>query len=450
MQSPTALGHLLLSYQLRSDSDLHTFGFPWRPWSAPQSIADGPSIRKYIEESAEEYGIDRKIQFHHRVTAANWSSDEQQWTLEIDSDDGPKTYTARLVVFSTGYYSYEEPLKATIPGIDNFKGRTVHPQFWPEDLDYTGKKIVVIGSGATAITLVPALAKKASKVTMLQRSPTYIISQPAVDGFGRLAQMLLPKWLAFKLVRWKFLVVPFLFYQFCRAYPRAARRFLKQRAVRQLPKNVPHDPNFRPCYNPWEQRLCACPDGDFFKALRDGTADVVTDKIKTVTATGIETESGKTLDTDIIVTATGLKMQVVGGVPITIDSKPLVPADKFVWRSMMLQDVPNAALVVGYSNASWTLGSDSTALQVSRLLKYMDAHGMAYAIPRVPEGQKMESSPIINLSSTYIEKARGLLPRAGDTGPWKPRLNYLADQWQASYGSVTTDIEFIKSNKKEN
>jgi cation diffusion facilitator CzcD-associated flavoprotein CzcO len=195
--------------------------------------------------------------------------------------------------------------------------------------------------------------------------------------------------------------------------------------------------------------LCASPDGDFFKALRDGTADVVTDKIKTVTATGIETESGKTLDTDIIVTATGLKMQLVGGAPITIDSTPLVLADKFVWRGMMLQDVPNAVVVVGYANASWTLGSDSTALQVSRLLKYMDKHGMAYAIPRVPEGQKMEPSPMINLSSTYIEKARALLPRAGDTGPWKPRLNYLTDQWQASHGSVTTDIEFTKSNKKD-
>jgi cation diffusion facilitator CzcD-associated flavoprotein CzcO len=353
-------------------------------------------------------------------------------------------------VFSTGYYNYKEPLEATIPGIDNFKGRTVHPQFWPEDLDYSGKKIVVIGSGATAITLVPALAKKASKVTMLQRSPTYIISRPAVDGLGRLAHMLLPKWLAFKLVRWKFLFVPFLFYQFCRAYPNAARWWLKRRAERQLPKNVPHDPNFRPCYNPWEQRLCASPDGDFFKALRDQTADVVTDKIESVTATGIDTESGKTLDADIIVTATGLKMQVAGGATVTIDSKPLVLADKFVWRGMMLQDIPNAALVVGYSNASWTLGSDSTAVQVSRLLKYMDKHGMAYAIPRVPAGQKMESSPMINLSSTYIEKARALLPRAGDTGPWKPRFNYITDQWQASHGPVTTDIEFTMANTKGN
>ncbi|KIM97582.1 hypothetical protein OIDMADRAFT_130179 [Oidiodendron maius Zn] len=409
---------------LRSDSDLHTFGFPWRPWSSPKSIADGQSICKYIQESAAEYGIDKRVRYRHHVTSANWSSAEQQWSLA-------------------------EALQTMIPGLENFKGVTVHPQFWPEDLDYTGKKMVVIGSGATAITIIPVLARKAAMVTMLQRSPSYIISQPAVDPFGELMRKLLPKWLAFKLVRWKFLLVPFLFYQFCRVYPGAARWILKRRAERELPKNIPHDPNFRPCYNPWEQRLCASPDGDFFQALREGHADVVTDKIKTVTATGIETESGRTLDADIIVTATGLKLQLLGGATITIDSKPLELSDKYVWKGQMLQDVPNAVLVVGYTNASWTLGSDSTSLQVSRLLKYMDRHGMAYATARVPEGQKMASVPIINLSSTYVEKARTMLPRAGDTGPWKPRVNYIMDRWEAAHGSVTTDIEFTKAVKKD-
>ena len=433
----------------RSDSDLHTFGFPWRPWSAPKSIADGPSIRRYIEESATEYGIDKRIMFHHCLTSGNWSSDEQQWSFAIDSDDGAKTFTARFVIFSTGYYSYKEPLQTTIPGLENFKGVTIHPQFWPEDLDYTGKKMVVVGSGATAITIVPVLAQKAAMVTMLQRSPTYIVSQPAVDSFGNLVHKLLPKRLAFKLVRWKFLLLPFLFFQFCRVYPGAARWILKRDAERQLPKNVPHDPNFRPCYNPWEQRLCMSPDGDFFQALREGHADVMTDKIKTVTATGIETDSGRTLDADIIVTATGLKVQLLGGAAITIDSKPLEVSEKYVWKGQMLQDVPNAVLVVGYTNASWTLGSDSTALQVSRLLKYMDQHGMAYATARVPDGSRMKSQPILNLNSTYIEKAKSILPRAGDTGPWRPRVNYILDRWQAAHGSVTTDIEFTKAIKKD-
>jgi cation diffusion facilitator CzcD-associated flavoprotein CzcO len=439
----------LLTSQFRSDSDLHTFGFPWRPWTDPRSIADGASIRNYIEESAKQYGIDRNTLFHHRVTAAAWSSGEQQWSLVVDTDAGQKTLTARFVVFSTGYYSYTEPLETTIAGIEDFKGQTVHPQFWPEDLDCTGKKIVVIGSGATSVTLLPALAQKASKVTMLQRSPSYVLSQPSVDPLGKVMRRLLPSWLAIKIVRSKFLIIPFLFYQFCLAYPNAARWALRRRAQRELPKNIPHDPNFCPSYNPWEQRLCVTPDGDFYAALRAGTADVVTDKIKTITATGIETVSGKTLDADIIVTATGLKLQFLGGAAITVDSKPLNLADKYVWKGHMIQDVPNAVFVMGYMNASWTLGSDSTALQVSRLLKYMDKNGMGSATARVPEGPKMHSQPVINLSSTYIERAKSALPLAGDKGPWKPRLNYLTDQWEASYGSVTTDIDFVKASKKD-
>lgn len=440
---------ILLTGCFRSDSDLHTFGFPWRPWSAPQSIADGPSIKKYIEESAREYGIDKRILFHHRLVEANWSSEDQHWSFVIDTESGSKTITARFVIFSTGYYNYEEPLEAKIPGIENFKGETVHPQFWPEDLDYTGKKMIVIGSGATAITLVPVLAQKAAKVTMLQRSASYVMSLPTVDPLGSIARKVLPRWLAFKLVRWKFLLLPFIFFQFCAAFPGAARWILKRRAQAQLPKHIAHDPNFKPCYNPWEQRLCVCPDGDFFKALRNGNADVITDTIKTVTATGIETESGRTLDADIIVTATGLRLRLLGGAAITVDSKPLNLADKYVWKGQMLQDVPNAVLVVGYTNASWTLGSDSTALQASRLLKHMDDNGMASATARVPEGRTMSPQPLLNLSSTYIAKAKSMLPIAGDTGPWKPRVNYITDQWQATYGSVTTDIEFTKAKKKD-
>jgi cation diffusion facilitator CzcD-associated flavoprotein CzcO len=383
------------------------------------------------------------------LTAADWSSDDQQWNCTVETDVGTRTVSARFIVFSTGYYNYKQPMEATIPGIENFKGKTIHPQFWPEDLDYTGKKMVIIGSGATAVTILPILAKKAKHVTMLQRSPSYILSQPAVDPFASIVRKLLPSWLAFRIVRWKFLILPFLFYQFCRAYPGAARWMLRRRTKEQLPSSIPLDPNFKPCYNPWEQRLCVCPDGDFYQALREGHADVVTDKIKTVTATGIKTESGKALDADIIVTATGLRLQLLGGAAVTVDSKLVDLPQKYVWRGQMVQDVPNAVLVVGYTNASWTLGSDSTAIQVSRLLKYMDQNGMAYATARVPEGSSMKSQPIINLSSTYVERAKSMLPRAGDTGPWKPRVNYITELWEASYGSVTADVEFTKAKKKD-
>jgi cation diffusion facilitator CzcD-associated flavoprotein CzcO len=383
------------------------------------------------------------------LTTADWSSDEQQWNIDVETDAGAKRLSARFVIFSTGYYDYHKPLEASIPGIEDFKGQTIHPQFWPEDLDYSGKKIVIIGSGATAVTIFPILAEKAEMVTILQRSPTYILTQPAVDPFAQIVRKILPSWLAFKLVRWKFLIIPFLFYQFCRAYPNAGRWIIKRRAKKQLPEHISHDPNFQPRYNPWEQRLCVCPDGDFYKALHGGHADIVTDKIKTVTATGIQTESGKTLDADIIVTATGLKMQILGGIKVSTDGKPISVSDKFVWKGQMLQDVPNAVIVVGYVNASWTLGSDSTAISVTRLLKHMDQHGMASATPRIPEDSKMKATPIINLNSTYVEKAKSVLPSAGNVGPWKPRVNYIMELWEASHGSVTDDIEFAKADKKD-
>lgn len=402
-----------------------------------------------MEDSAAEFGIDRRVLFDHRLTAADWSSAEEQWNLRVESQGTTKSFSARFVIFSTGYYDYHEPLQAKIPGIENFKGTIVHPQFWPEKLDYTGKKMVIIGSGATAVTILPVLAEKAAKVTMLQRSPGYVISQPAVDPFSTVVRWLLPRWAAFKVIRWKFLMLPFLFYQFCRAYPRAGRRILQRLAKRQLPKDMPIKPHFDPKYNPWEQRLCACPDGDYYKAFSGGRAEIVTDTIKTVTATGVETTSGQVLDADIIVTATGLKMQLLGGLTVTTDSIPVKLHEKFVWRGQMMQDVPNAVFVVGYANASWTLGSDSTAISVTRILKYMDQHGMAAATPRVPEGSNMKPQPVIHLTSTYVEKAKGRLPQAGDVGPWKPRVNYILELWEASHGSITTDMEFTKSMKKD-
>jgi len=435
---------------IRSDSDLHTFGFLWRPWSKANSIADGESVRNYIRESAEKYGIDRKIQFHHRLVAADWSSKQQNWTLAVEAGGEKKLYTARFIILSTGYYDYDEPLNATIPGINKFQGQVIHPQFWPEDLDYAGKNVVIIGSGATAITLLPNLAEKATKVTMLQRSPSYIMALPAVDPAGDFMRKWLPTWMAHTLVRWKFLVLPFLFFKFCRAFPNAGRKVIQANTERHLPPSMPHDPNFKPAYNPWEQRLCICPDGDFFKALQNGNSDIVTDTIKTVTASGIETASGKTIDTDIIVTATGLKMQLAGGSSISVDRKPIDVSTKFMWKGVMLQDMPNAAFVIGYTNASWTLGADATAQTVCRLLKHMDSHNASSAVPRVPSGQKLKPTPVLNLTSTYIEKAKGQFPKAGDVGPWQPRANYFVDYWTSNYGNVTTDLEFGKALEKAN
>ena len=431
---------------IRSDSDLHTFGFPWRPWAEPKAIADGAAIKNYVQESAEIYGIDKKIQFHHKLLAADWSSKEQRWSLTVDAAGLETIFTARFVILSTGYYDYNEPLKASIPGLDNFTGQVIHPQFWPTDLDYTGKKLVVIGSGATAITLMPNLADKAGSVTMLQRSPTYVMALPAVDPTGSWFKKWLPNRLAFKIVRWKFLILPFLFFKFCRAFPNAARKIIRRRTEPLLPKGMSYDPNFTPRYNPWEQRLCICPDGDFFKALKKGNANVVTDNIKTVTETGILTDNGTTLDADIIITATGLKMQMAGGAALSIDGIPLKIADKYLWQGMMLQEVPNLAFVIGYTNASWTLGADTTALHVCRLLKYMDSKKIAAATPQVSEREGLKVEPVLNLNSTYIEKAKGQLPKAGDRAPWKGRNNYLMDHWVASHGVLVRELELTKAN----
>ncbi|TVY84703.1 FAD-containing monooxygenase EthA [Lachnellula suecica] len=433
---------------IRSDSDLHTFGFAWRPWLEDKAIADGASIRNYVQESAEIYGIDKKIEFHHKVQSANWSTDDQNWQLSVESNGEEKAYRARFVLFSTGYYDYDEPLKATIPGIDNFKGKTIHPQFWPEDLDYTNKKIVVIGSGATAITLVPVLAKTAKSVTMLQRSPTYIMPLPSVDPTGHALKKILPPWLSSRIVRYKFLIIPFLFFKWCRAFPQAARKVIGKRTKDVLPKGMPLDPNFNPSYNPWEQRLCVCPDADFFDSLKSGKSDIVTDTIEQVTETGIKTKGGKVIDADIIITATGLKMQLAGGAAISINEKPVDLSSKMVWKSTLLQDIPNVAIIIGYTNASWTLGADTAAFLVCRLLKYLQKNKLSSVAPKLSDKEGVKEQSMLNLNSTYIEKAKGTLPRAGDRGPWLPRSNYFTDMWRVAYGNLTKGLEFTSSPKK--
>ena len=425
----------------RCDSDLYTFAFPWRPWSQEKHIADGDSIRKYILESAAMYGIDRKVQFRQKLVSASWSSDQQMWTLLVDADGEKRYLHARFVILSTGYYDYDEPLSTTITGIEDFKGTVLHPQFWPEDFDYSDRKIVVIGSGSTAVTLIPSLAEKASHVTMLQRSPSYVLARPSVDKFGSFISKLLPSWIAHRITRFKFLLESFLFVKFCGRFPTAARKLIKKATVRELPKDVPHNPHFEPRYNPWEQRLCLCPDGDFFQAMRTGKASVVTDRITSVVENGIQLASGQILDADVIVTATGLKVKTAGGAQLSVDNVPIKIGEKFLWKGVMLQDTPNMAYVIGYINASWTLGADATALLVCRLLKYLKDNEITSAMPRLEHSELLHSLPAMNLSSTYVVKGMKELPRAADSGPWGPRKTYFADLWEAKFGRITDGLQ---------
>lgn len=429
---------------VRSDSDLYTFGFPWRPWNQQKCIAEGQSICTYLEESAAENGIDKKIQYRHRVIHSNWSSDQAAWQLTVEANGMTKHIHARFIILASGYYDYSNPLKAEITNLEEFKGITVHPQFWPTDLDWENKKIVIIGSGATSVTLLPALAEKAEKVTLLQRSPSYVLAQPAIDPFSGWAQRNLPEWLSFRLIRFKFLMLPFLFFSFCRRFPGLARSLMRKATERELKGAIPHDPHFQPRYNPWEQRLCVCPNGDFFKAFEKGKADVITDTIKTVTETGVETANGTCIPADIIITATGLKIQIGGGSTFSVNNAPLKISEKFLWRGLMLQDLPNIAAVIGYTNASWTLGADATALHVTRLLRHMKDKGYTSATPTIKDGEKVDVRPVLNLNSTYVEKAKADLPKAGNSGPWKPRTLYLLDLWQAKFGNVEEGMRFEK------
>lgn len=428
---------------IRSDSDLHTFGFPWRPWTSEKTIAEAHLIKQYMIESAEEYGIDKKIIYHHRVLSANWSTPAQAWSLRVDANGEQKVVTCRFYLIATGYYDYQNPLEAKIPGIENFQGTIVHPQFWPEDLDYANKDVAIIGSGATAVTLLPNLAEKASHVTMVQRSPGYVMSLPQVDKLAEATKWFLPKSWALKLTRFRYIVLPFLFFKFCRAYPGVARNILTRGAKRQLPSRIPIKPHFDPAYNPWEQRLCVCPSGDFYKALKGGKGDIVTGHIDHVTEKSIVMKDSSTvLHPDIIVTATGLKIQIAGGAIASVDGEVVHINEKHLWKGALIQDVPNVGVVIGYTNASWTLGADATAQQFTRIINDMKKRGKTSFTPTLDPNNKMESVPVLNLNSTYVLKAEGELPRAGNKAPWLPRSTYMSDIWQAGHGDIHEGLKY--------
>jgi len=412
---------------IRSDSDMFTLGFPFRPWKEAKAIADGPSILQYLRDTAREYGIDRHIRFEHRVVGASWSSRQGRWTLEVEvGSDGQRVrYTCNFLYLCSGYYSYDSGYLPPLPGRELFQGPVVHPQRWPEDLDYRGKRVVVIGSGATAMTLVPAMAETAAHVTLLQRSPTYVVALPARDVVADTLRRLLPEQIAHHAVRWKNVLLGMAFFQFCRRAPALAKRLLRSGVAKQLPEGYPIDEHFKPRYQPWDQRLCVVPEADLFRAIRDGRAAVVTAHIDTFTADGIRLRSGERLAADIVITATGLSLLPCGGIRLEVDGAAVDPADTFAYRGVMLTGVPNFALCVGYTNASWTLRADLSSRYLCRLLNYMDRHGYSQCRPRVPPG--MRARPLLDLTAGYIQRSADRFPKQGERAPWNLNQNYLLD-----------------------
>ncbi|HVV85549.1 MAG TPA: NAD(P)/FAD-dependent oxidoreductase [Kofleriaceae bacterium] len=413
---------------IRSDSDMYTLGYSFAPWTGDRAIADGASIRAYIEETARAHGIDRRIRYHQRVVRAAWSSADARWTVELARDGAPPaTMTCGFLYMCSGYYAYDRGHEPELAGAAGYRGRIVHPQAWPADLDHAGKRIVVIGSGATAVTLVPALAATAAHVTMLQRSPSYVLSRPAVDATARRLRRALPARAAGELTRWKYVLLGAAFYQFCRRFPERARRLLTAGVRAQLGPDYDVDTHFNPRYQPWDQRLCLVPDADLFAAIRTGRADVVTDTIDRYTETGLALRSGRTLDADVVVTATGLRLLFLGGVALTVDGRAIEPARARVYRSTMLGGVPNLAMSIGYTNASWTLRCELIAGYVCRLLQRMERHGFASVVAEPTADDEPAELPLLALGAGYVQRAVGDFPRQGAADPWKVHQSYLRD-----------------------
>ena len=410
---------------IRSDSDMFTFGFKWRPWPGDTALADGSSILDYLRTVAREYGVDRLIRYRHRVVSASWDSETALWTVEVDRGGDPVTLTTHLLWACGGYYDYDQGFSPEFPGQEDFRGTIVHPQHWPEELDYAGKRVVVIGSGATAVTLVPAMAGAgAGHVTMLQRSPTYILSLPGRDPLATRLRRL-PTRVSYPIVRWKAILLAVATYQLAQRRPELVKSLIRKMTAKQVPAGVDVDVHFKPAYNPWDQRLCFVPDGDLFKAMRAGRASVVTDHIDRFTETGIRLTSGEELEADVIVTATGLTLKAMGGVELVVDGVPVKMQDTMTYKALMLSDVPNFVFTIGYTNASWTLKADLVADFVCRLLTFMDERGVRRVV--APRDPSVGEQRLIDFSSGYILRALDELPRQGDREPWKLRQNYLKD-----------------------
>ena len=428
---------------IRSDSDMFTLGYSFRPWTEGKAIADGPAIRDYVRTTASDHGVEDKIRFNQRVVRADWSSEDAQWTVEAErTDTGERvTLTCSFLFGCTGYFRYDEGYLPQLEGRERFPGPIVHPQHWPEELDYDGKRVVVIGSGATAITLVPAMAERAAHVTMLQRSPSYVVTLPAEDGFARLVQRLLSPKAAYALVRWKNVLLMLGSFHLSRWKPDFMRNVIRKGVVKHLPDGYDVDTHFNPHYNPWEQRMCLVPDSDLFEAIADGSASVVTDAVDTFTETGVKLASGEELEADVIVTATGLNLLLLGGIEVSLDGEPVDFAKRVAYKGMMICGVPNLALTLGYTNASWTLKCDLTSEYVCRLLNHMDQHGQTSCTPVAP-GPSVPLEPFIDFNSGYVLRSIDTLPRQGATSPWRLHQNYFRDVRLLRRGPVDDSMEF--------
>ncbi|KAF2166712.1 hypothetical protein M409DRAFT_22768 [Zasmidium cellare ATCC 36951] len=432
---------------IRSDTDLYTFGFSWRIWEMSTRIAQGHLIRDYLNESAHENGIDKKIQCNRHVNAASWSSAQHEWALDVTGGEKERmVYRCRFLMLCTSYYDYKQPLNATIPGIEQFQKAVVHPQFWPEGLDYSDKHVVIVGSGATAITLLPALTDKASHVTMLQRSPSYLVAIPQQGSINRLIRKWCSVWVQDRLIWLHHMLTASFFAMIVYNFPFLVRKSFRDKTIAQLPLTVPYDPHFTPNYDIGKQRVCLSPDGDFFKALRSGKASIETGVIESITHDSIKLESGKELHPDLIVTATGLKLQFAGGMRITVDGEPYNPPEKYTWKGAMLQDLPNCGFVLGYADAAWTLGADATAQLITRIIKQMWREGVVEVRPYMTEEDRrsVRQRQLFRLGSTYITMGESALPKAGDRGQWNGRSFYLKDMAMAWFGDVRKGMVWVK------
>jgi monooxygenase len=424
---------------IRSDSDMHTMGFSFKPWTGEKALADGASILAYLQETVAENRIDERIRYGHEVVAANWSSEDKLWSVEVSALGESKHFTCNFIFSCTGYYDYEKGYTPKFEGSDDFEGEILHPQKWPKDFDYAGKRVVVIGSGATAVTLVPAMADKAAHVTMLQRTPTYVVSVPGEDGVATALKKRLPPKTAYRLTRWKNIALGLGFFTFARKAPGPMRALVNKGVRAQLGEDYDVSPHFDPPYNPWEQRMCMVPDGDFFRAIKKEKASITTGHIDRFTKNGIRLKNGEEIEADIIVTATGLVLEFMSKIDVRVDGKRVDPSDHWTYKAMMFNDVPNLALWFGYTNASWTLKADLTSEYICRLINHMDATGYGSVVPRANPAE-MKSRPFIDFSSGYFQRSQHLLPKQGDAFPWRLFQNYVLDSLSIRYSKLKDGV----------
>ena len=428
---------------IRSDSDMYTYSYGFKPWTDKSAIADGDSILNYIREAADEYDLNQHIRYNHKVVSAHWCSQDKLWTVTVVRSDGEEQLAirCRFILSCTGYYDYKQGYTPEFDGIDDFQGEIVHPQFWPEQLDYKDKRVVVIGSGATAVTLIPSMANDTASLVMLQRSPTYIANVPAEDPWLKPLSKFMPSSWVFRSIRWKKVLLQQYIYRLSRKKPRGLRRYLLNQVREELGPDYDVDTHFTPNYNPWDQRLCAVPDGDMFAAIREGKAEVVTDHIDHFNSSGIALKSGNQLDADIVVIATGLKLKFGGDIAFRIDGEEVDPTERFVYRGMMLEGVPNLAMSVGYTNSSWTLKTDLNAKYVCGLLKKMKRGGYSYVIPTL--SGEMKEVPLLDFDAGYVLRARDIMPKNGDRKPWKNNDSYTKDYASLEFNrNKYSELEF--------